>query len=46
MSAYDPSSLEGVPEAGRSRLEQNKRGLFTSDLSVAEFLLVVTPPSR
>ena len=40
MSAYDPTSLEGVPEAGRGRLEQNKRGLFTSDLSVAEFLLV------
>ena len=42
MSAggYDPSSLEGVPEAGRARLEQNKRGLFTSDLSVNEFLLV------
>jgi uncharacterized protein YbjQ (UPF0145 family) len=37
---YDPSSLEGVPEAGRTRLEQNRRGLFTSDLSVAEFLLV------
>jgi uncharacterized protein YbjQ (UPF0145 family) len=40
MSAYDPTSLEGVPEAGRGRLEQNKRGLFTSDLSVNEFLLV------
>jgi uncharacterized protein YbjQ (UPF0145 family) len=40
MSAYDPTSLEGVPEAGRGRLEQNKRGLFTSDLTVAEFLLV------
>lgn len=40
MSTYDPNSLEGVPEAGRGRLEQNKRGLFTSDLSVAEFLLV------
>src|SRR5262245_45954207 len=40
MSSYDPTSLEGVPAAGRSRLEQNKRGLFTSDLSVAEFLLV------
>jgi uncharacterized protein YbjQ (UPF0145 family) len=38
--SYDPTSLEGVPQAGRSRLEQNKRGLFTSDLSVAEFLLV------
>ena len=40
MSAYDPTSMEGIPDAGRSRLEQNKRGLFTSDLSVAEFLLV------
>jgi uncharacterized protein YbjQ (UPF0145 family) len=40
MSGYDPTSLEGVPEAGRTRLEQNKRGLFTSDLSVSEFLLV------
>ena len=37
---YDPTSMEGVPEAGRTRLEQNRRGLFTSDLSVAEFLLV------
>ena len=37
---YDPTSLEGVPEAGRARLAQNKRGLFTSDLSVNEFLLV------
>ena len=40
MSAYDPTSMEGIPDAGRSRLEQNKRGLFTSDLTVAEFLLV------
>jgi uncharacterized protein YbjQ (UPF0145 family) len=39
-AAYDPSSLEGVPEAGRARLEQNKQGLFTSDLSVNEFLLI------
>ncbi len=38
--SYDPTSLEGVPDAGRARLEQNKRGLFTSDLSVNEFLLV------
>jgi uncharacterized protein YbjQ (UPF0145 family) len=38
--AYDPSSLEGVPEAGRARLAQNRQGLFTSDLSVNEFLLV------
>jgi len=37
---YDPTSLEGVPDVGRQRLEQNKRGLFTSDLSVNEFLLV------
>ncbi len=37
---YDPSSLEGVPEAGRARLQQNRAGLFTSDLSVNEFLLV------
>jgi uncharacterized protein YbjQ (UPF0145 family) len=37
---YDPTSMEGVPEAGRARLKQNKRGLFTSDLSVSEFLLV------
>ena len=37
---YDPTSLEGVPEAGRARLEQNRQGLFTSDLSVNEFLLV------
>src|ERR1700683_2545272 len=39
-SAYDPTSLEGVPEAGRARLQQNRAGLFTSDLSVNEFLLV------
>jgi uncharacterized protein YbjQ (UPF0145 family) len=39
-SNYDPTSLEGIPDAGRARLEQNKRGLFTSDLSVNEFLLV------
>src|ERR1700683_5261051 len=39
-SAYDPTSLEGVPEAGRARLQQNRAGLFTSDLSVNEFLLI------
>jgi uncharacterized protein YbjQ (UPF0145 family) len=38
--AYDPTSTEGVPEAGRARLQQNRAGLFTSDLSVNEFLLV------
>src|SRR6516225_8546899 len=37
---YDPSTLEGVPEAGRARLQQNRAGLFTSDLSVNEFLLI------
>jgi uncharacterized protein YbjQ (UPF0145 family) len=39
-STYDPASLEGVPEAGRARLQQNRAGLFTSDLSVNEFLLI------
>jgi uncharacterized protein YbjQ (UPF0145 family) len=38
--AYDPTSTEGVPEAGTARLSQNRSGLFTSDLSVNEFLLV------
>jgi len=40
MSSYDPTSTEGVPVHGRERLAQMKRGLFTSDLSVNEFLLV------
>src|SRR6201984_961874 len=39
-TAYDPTTLEGVPEAGRARLAQNRAGLFTSDLSVNEFLLI------
>jgi uncharacterized protein YbjQ (UPF0145 family) len=38
--SYDPESTEGLPEGARKRLEQSKRGLFTSDLSVSEFLLV------
>ena len=38
--SYDPNSLEGVPADARGRLAQNKAGLFTSDLSVREFLLV------
>ena len=38
---YDPTSLAGVPEHGRERLERMRdRSLFTSDLSVNEFLLV------
>jgi uncharacterized protein YbjQ (UPF0145 family) len=40
MTDYEPGSLEGIPESGRERLEQNREGLFTSDLSVNEFLLV------
>ncbi|MDX6645593.1 MAG: hypothetical protein QOK40_1320 [Miltoncostaeaceae bacterium] len=38
--SYDPTSMEGVPEHGRERLAQLRGGLFTSDLSVNEFLLV------
>ena len=34
------SELEGVPEEARARLEQNRDGLFTSDLSVNEFVLL------
>jgi uncharacterized protein YbjQ (UPF0145 family) len=38
--SYDPSSLEGVPQEGRARIEGMKeRHLFTSDLSVDEYLL-------
>jgi uncharacterized protein YbjQ (UPF0145 family) len=43
-AAYQPGSLEGIPESGRARIERMredaKRGFFTSDLSVNEFLLV------
>ena len=38
--SYDSGSLEGVPEHGRERMAETKKGLFTSDLSVDEFLLV------
>jgi uncharacterized protein YbjQ (UPF0145 family) len=38
---YQPGSLEGVPESGRARLDQNKEGLFTSDLTVNEFMLIM-----
>jgi uncharacterized protein YbjQ (UPF0145 family) len=41
---YEAGSLEGIPESGRARMarmkEDAKRGFFTSDLSVNEFLLV------
>jgi uncharacterized protein YbjQ (UPF0145 family) len=40
MTEHDQQSLEGVPESGLERLDQNRAGLFTSDLSVSEFLLV------
>src|SRR6476660_9558994 len=38
--SYDPESLAGVPEHGRERMAELKRGIFSSDLSVDEFLLV------
>ncbi len=37
---YDPTSKEGLPSDSAKRLAENKSGLFTSDLSVNEFLLV------
>jgi uncharacterized protein YbjQ (UPF0145 family) len=41
---YQAGSMEGIPESGRARMERMredaKRGFFTSDLSVNEFLLV------
>jgi uncharacterized protein YbjQ (UPF0145 family) len=43
-ASYDSSSLAGIPESGRQRIERMKqdveRGFFTSDLSINEFLLV------
>ena len=42
--SYQAGSLEGIPQSGRARIERMredaKRGFFTSDLSVNEFLLV------
>jgi uncharacterized protein YbjQ (UPF0145 family) len=38
--SYDPHSTEGLPGDASGRLAQNRAGLFTSDLSVSEFLLV------
>ena len=40
MTEYEPKSVEGIPQSGIERLEQNRSGLYTSDLSVNEFLLV------
>jgi uncharacterized protein YbjQ (UPF0145 family) len=43
-AGYQAGSMEGIPESGRARIERMredaKRGFFTSDLSVNEFLLV------
>jgi uncharacterized protein YbjQ (UPF0145 family) len=36
----DPRQEAGIPQEARKRLEQSQRGLFTSNLSVNEFLLV------
>src|SRR5262245_25066041 len=38
--AYQAGSLEGVPQHGVERMQQLKGGLFTSDLTVNEFLLI------
>jgi uncharacterized protein YbjQ (UPF0145 family) len=40
MPAYDPTSTEGLAEHAGERLAMNARGLFTSDLSVNEYLCV------
>jgi len=40
MSTYDPTSTEGLAEHASERLRMNAQGLFTSDLSVNEYLCV------
>jgi uncharacterized protein YbjQ (UPF0145 family) len=40
MANYDPNSTEGLAQHASERLEMNARGLFTSDLSVNEYLCV------
>ena len=40
MADYDPSSTEGLAEHASERLRMSAQGLFTSDLSVSEFLCV------
>ena len=40
MTDYDPTRWRGSRSPGVERLEQNRQGLYTSDLSVNEFLLV------
>jgi uncharacterized protein YbjQ (UPF0145 family) len=38
--SYQAGSTEGIAAHGRERLEQNREGLFTSDLSINEFVMV------
>jgi uncharacterized protein YbjQ (UPF0145 family) len=40
MANYDPGSTEGLAAHASERLQMNARGLFTSDLSVNEYLCV------
>ena len=40
MPDYDPTSTEGLAAHASERLQMNARGLFTSDLSVNEYLCV------
>src|SRR5580693_7112843 len=40
MSTYDPTSTEGLAKHASERLRMNAAGLFTSDLSVNEYLFV------
>ncbi len=40
MANYDPTSTEGLAAHASERLQMNARGLFTSDLSVNEYLCV------
>ena len=40
QAGYSAGSTEGITGHGRERLEQNREGLFTSDLSVNEFVMV------
>src|ERR1700753_4150605 len=40
MPDYDPTSTEGLAEHATERLRMNARGLFTSDLSVNEYLCI------
>ncbi len=40
MPDYDPTSTEGLAAHASERLQMNARGLFTSDLSVNEYLCI------